>query len=67
MGKCIVCSSGQGKDMLLGPKSDTLENHAENKRPLRICHMFGLKKTNGILTKNVTMCRIKLFLQAPIQ
>jgi hypothetical protein len=52
--------------MILGPKSDTFEKHVESEKPLRICHMFGLRKTNGILTKNVAMCRIKSFLQAPI-
>jgi hypothetical protein len=41
MVKCVVCSVGQGKDMLLGPKCNTLEKHAESERPLRICHMFG--------------------------
>ncbi len=65
-GKCIVCSSSQGKYMFLGLKSNTLEKHVESGRPLKICHMFGLRKTYGILTKNVTMCRIKLVLQAPI-
>ncbi len=65
-GKCIVCNSSQGKDMLLGPKSNTFKKHVESGRPLKICHMFGLRKTNGILTKNVTMCRIKSFSQAPI-
>jgi hypothetical protein len=58
----MVCSSGQGKDMLLGPTSNTLDKHAESEKPLRICHMFGFKKTNGIVTKNVVMCRIKSFL-----
>jgi hypothetical protein len=52
--------------MLLGLKSDKLEKHAESGSPLRICHMFGSRKTNGILTKILAMCKIKSFLQAPI-
>jgi len=63
--KCIVCNLGQGKDKLLGPKFDTLEKNVESERPLKICHMFGLRKTNGIITKNVAMCKIKSFYKHP--
>jgi hypothetical protein len=55
--KCIVCSTMKGKDVILGPKFDTLEKHA--KKTKAIWNMPHLGKKQGELYVNKKCSHVK--------
>jgi hypothetical protein len=57
--KCIVCSTMKGKDVILGPKFDTLEKHARKLRQFETCHIWARSKRIYMSTKNVVMRKMR--------
>jgi hypothetical protein len=43
--KCIICSATKGKDVMLGPKFDTLEKHRlKRQKQVVTCHIWVRRK-----------------------
>jgi len=58
--KCMVCSFVKGKDGILGPKVDILENMKGKQGLFETCHTWARNKDNGMLIRSAIMERIKL-------
>jgi hypothetical protein len=48
-----VCTIVTRKDLILGPKSNTLEKHVGKRKATKDLPHIGVKKDDGLLTKNV--------------
>ncbi len=48
-----VCTIVTRKDLILGPKSNTLEKHVGKRKATKDLPRMGVKKDDGLLTKNV--------------
>ncbi len=57
--KCLISSIMKGKDVILGPKANTLENHARKKRLFKTCCTWGKNKENGMSIRSATMQKMK--------
>ncbi len=57
--KCLVCSFVKDKDVILGPKANTLEKHVGKTRKHAA---FGQEIRRMMSTKTATMQRMKLFI-----
>ncbi len=51
MVKCIVCSFVKGKDVIMGPKFDTLEKHARKGKAIHDMAHSGKKKGEFYIKK----------------
>jgi hypothetical protein len=49
--KCIVCSTMKGKDVILGPKFDTLEKHVRKTKAIRNMPHLGKKQREFYVNK----------------
>jgi len=49
--KCIVWSLVWGKDMFMGPKSNTLDKHARKKKATNNMPHIGVKKNKWYINK----------------
>ncbi len=52
--KCIVCSAMKGKEVILVPKSDTLEKHARKTKAVRDMPHLGNKEKEFYVNKKNT-------------